>query len=219
MSEGGPRIAAIIVAGGTGSRFGGLKQFLELGNRSVAEHSVDAARSVASHVVLVAPAGTDDLHGADELVVGGATRAESVRAGLEVLTPSFDIVVVHDAARPLATEALFSAVVAELVDERIDAAICALPVTDTIKRVAEIEGSRRVIETVPRENLVAVQTPQAFRAGVLRHAHASGEEATDDAALVEAIGGTIVVVAGDAENLKLTSPADLARAQQIWESR
>ncbi len=212
MSTTGPHIAAIVVAGGQGIRFGGPKQFLELDGRTVAQRSVEAARSVATQVVLVAPEGITDAHGADLLVVGGDTRADSVRAGLAVISPEYDVIVVHDAARPLASPALFTAVVGGL-DSGVDGAICALPVSDTIKRVATIEGHRRVIETVPRADLVAVQTPQAFRAGILRAAHDAGEEATDDAGLVEAIGGTIVVVEGEPENIKLTTPSDLRMAQ------
>jgi len=214
------RCAAIVVAGGQGSRFGGLKQFAELGSVTVAARSVAACRVVAETVILVVPEGmADDAHGADEIVVGGATRASSVRAGLTALGEEFDVVVVHDAARPLATERLFYAVVAELADERVDGAIGGVPVTDTIKEVREIDGRRRVEATLDRDNLVAVQTPQAFRADVLRKAHGGGPDATDDAALVEAIGALVVVVSGEAENLKITSPIDLAAAEQILAQR
>jgi 2-C-methyl-D-erythritol 4-phosphate cytidylyltransferase len=217
VSSTGSRVAAIVVAGGAGTRFGGPKQFLELAGRSVAARSVDAARSVASHVVLVAPAGTTEAHGADVVVVGGASRAASVRAGLAVIGAEFDVIVVHDAARPLASAALFDAVVAQLDEPSVDGAICAVAVADTIKRVGTINGRLQVIETIPRADLVAVQTPQAFRAGILRAAHDAGDEATDDAGLVEAIGGTIAVVPGAPENFKLTTPADLRAAQLLLE--
>ena len=210
-----PVVAAIVVAGGSGTRFGGLKQFAQLEGVTVAARSIAACRAVAPTVVLIAPAGTTEGHGADAVVTGGETRAASVRAGLAALKEDVDVVVVHDAARPLATERLFFSVVAELADERVDGAICAVPVTDTIKRVVEIDGRRRVDTTLERSELVAVQTPQAFRASALRTAHASGAEATDDAALVEALGGLVVVVGGDDENLKLTSPVDLAAATEI----
>ena len=219
MSTAGLRVAAIVVAGGAGTRFGGPKQFLELAGRSVAERSVAAARSVASHVVLVAPEGTTEAHGADAVVRGGDSRAASVRAGLAALGSEFDVIVVHDAARPLASAALFAAVVAQLDEASVNGAICAVPVADTIKRVGTFNGRLQVIETIPRVDLVAVQTPQAFRAGILRAAHASGDQATDDAGLVEAIGGTVVVVAGEPENLKLTTPADLRAAQLLLEER
>ena len=216
MPSPNPTVAAIVVAGGQGSRFGGLKQFVEFGGRSVAARSVATARSVAELVVLVAPSGMSDLHGADLVVAGGESRAASVRAGLAVIPESFDVIVVHDAARPLASERLFFSVVAELVDEQVAGAICAVPVTDTIKQVEMVAGRQRVKATIDRASLVAVQTPQAFRATVLRDAHANGEDATDDAGLVEGVGGTVVVVPGTPENVKLTSPIDLVAIEQLW---
>jgi len=219
MSMTGPRVAAIVVAGGSGTRFGELKQFLELDGQSVAERSVEACRAVADFVVIVVPAGSQASHGADAVVVGGPTRAASVRAGLGVVSEEYEVIVVHDAARPLASEKLFSTAVAAVSNEAIDGAICAMPVVDTIKRVAGIDGRRRVIESLNRSELVAVQTPQAFRAAALRSAHATGAEATDDAALVENNGGIVMVVAGDPNNLKLTSPVDLRMAQAILEAR
>jgi 2-C-methyl-D-erythritol 4-phosphate cytidylyltransferase len=114
------------------------------------------------------------------------------------------VIVVHDAARPLASRLLFDAVIAA-VEAGADGAVPASPVRDTIKRV---DGTT-VVETVERDGLVAVQTPQAFRADVLRGAHASEGDATDDAALVEALGGKVVVVPGEAANVKVTRPEDL----------
>jgi len=121
--------------------------------------------------------------------------------------------VVHDAARPLATRALFDAVITA-VRGGADGAVPGLAVTDTLKRVDDV----RVTATVDRVGLVAVQTPQAFRADVLREAHASGADATDDAALVEELGGTVVVVPGDPRNLKVTGPADLMIAAALLET-
>jgi 2-C-methyl-D-erythritol 4-phosphate cytidylyltransferase len=122
-------------------------------------------------------------------------------------------VVVHDAARPLATRALFEAVVAA-VRSGADAAIPGLPVADTLKRVRD----ERVLETVDRGELVAVQTPQAFRASMLRAAHAGSDDATDDAALVEAVGGNVVVVPGEPRNLKITTPDDLLVAAALLDA-
>ena len=123
----------------------------------------------------------------------------------------------HDAARPLAKPDLFRAVLEAL--RRADAAgsISALPVSDTIERVAPGAGpgDLRVAETLDRSSLVAVQTPQAFDAAALRHAHEGDPDATDDAALVEALGLVVCVVPGDPDNLKLTTPADLARAERL----
>jgi 2-C-methyl-D-erythritol 4-phosphate cytidylyltransferase len=209
-------VAAIVVAGGRGLRFGGPKQFSPLGELSVAAHSVRATRTVADFVVLVVP---EDYHGAGEgadvVVVGGDTRAASVRAGLQSL-PACEVVVVHDAARPLASSALFDAVVSA-VESGADGAIPGLQVTDTVKRAITRQGRTVVVATLDRSELVTVQTPQAFRRDVLERAHAAQDDATDDAALVEAAGGTIIVVAGEASNLKITGPADLARVAAALE--
>jgi 2-C-methyl-D-erythritol 4-phosphate cytidylyltransferase len=207
-------VSAIVVAGGRGTRFGGLKQFASLGGTSVARRSIEACRSVAGEVVLVVPEGTHDDHGADQVVAGGATRAASVRAGLAVIDEGAALVVIHDAARPLASPALFERVVRALDDHEAAGAICAVPVSDTIKQV-EARGDRRAVAaTLERSSLVAVQTPQAFRADALRKAHAGEPEATDDAALVEAAGGLVLVVDGEATNDKLTSVFDLEAAER-----
>ncbi len=205
------KIWAIVVAGGDGRRFGSAKQFLELGGISVLERSVTAARSVANAVVAVLPASfinDRSLHGgADVVTAGGSDRAASVRAGLSVIPDDVEIIIVHDAARPLATAELFYAVVAAL-EEGVAGAIPGVGLTDTIKRVED----RRIVETLDRDGLVAVQTPQAFRADSLRTAHARGDSATDDAALLERAGAQIVVVPGESRNIKLTDPRDVETA-------
>jgi 2-C-methyl-D-erythritol 4-phosphate cytidylyltransferase len=205
----------IVVAGGTGQRFGGPKQFAALGGRRVLDWSVDATRAACAAVVVVVPPGQlREAEGEAYAVEGGATRSESVRAGLALIPGEAEITVVHDAARPLARPALFAAVVAA-VEDGADAAVPGVPLRDTVKQVA----GGRVVATVQREGLVAVQTPQAFRTGALRRAHAGAPEATDDAALVEAAGGKVVVVAGDAANLKLTEPEDLVLARALLAER
>jgi 2-C-methyl-D-erythritol 4-phosphate cytidylyltransferase len=173
----------------------------------VLDWSLAAARSVADGVVLVvAPERAGDPEAAADVVVaGGGTRSASVRAGLAAVPEGTAVVVVHDAARPGASPGLFAAVVAA-VREGADAAVPGVPVVDTIKRV--VDG---VVETLDRSQLVAVQTPQAFRAAALRAAHAGGGEATDDGALVEAAGGRVVIVPGEPDNVKVTTPADLER--------
>ncbi|MGO9343014.1 MAG: 2-C-methyl-D-erythritol 4-phosphate cytidylyltransferase [Acidimicrobiales bacterium] len=200
---------AVVVAAGDGARFGGRKQFAEVAGRPVVSMAVKAARSVASGVVVVIPpSSTEDeiemLGDADKVVPGGPTRAASVRAGLEVVPDDVAFVVVHDAARPLATWRLFEAVV-RAVRDGADAAVPGLRVSDTLKRV---DGDV-VVSTVSREDLVAVQTPQAFRAELLRRAHAGEPDATDDAALVEGFGAVVRVVQGERSNIKLTEPGDL----------
>jgi len=170
--------------------------------------SVDAARSVAEGVVAVVPAARvgdpDASGGADLVVAGGATRSASVRAGLRAVPATASVIVVHDAARPLASRELFVRVVAAL-EEGGDGAVPGVAVTDTVKRLED----GVVVETLDRSTLVAVQTPQAFRAEVLRKAHDGGLDATDDAALVEALGLRVSVVPGEAANRKITEPADL----------
>jgi 2-C-methyl-D-erythritol 4-phosphate cytidylyltransferase len=136
-----------------------------------------------------------------------------VRAGLGAVPLGAEIVVVHDAARPLASAELFHAVIGAVRDGA-DGAVPGLAVADTLKRVDDV----RVTATVDRVGLVAVQTPQAFAAATLRAAHATGADATDDAALVEEIGGTVVVVPGDPRNLKVTGPADLMIAAALLET-
>jgi 2-C-methyl-D-erythritol 4-phosphate cytidylyltransferase len=212
------QVWAVVVAGGSGQRFGQMKQFALLGDRPVAAWAVAACRPSSSGVVLVVPAGTgvhlDFDHGADVVVEGGATRAESVRHGLAAVPDGAEVIVVHDAARPLASDTLFRSVIEAVTSGGADGAIPAVPVSDTIKVV---DGTQTVTATLDRAALVAVQTPQAFGAAVLRRAHAEGSEATDDAALVEALGATVRVVPGDPGNLKITTPADLGTAEVLLE--
>jgi 2-C-methyl-D-erythritol 4-phosphate cytidylyltransferase len=212
----GQLVWAIVVAGGSATRFGHPKQFAELGGRQVLEHSLDAARRFSDGTVLVLPQSalpSASSWRCERVVAGGATRAASVRAGLAALPEACEVVVVHDAARPLATPALFEAVIAAVV-AGADGAVPGVPLTDTVKRVHGGE----VVETLDRASLVAVQTPQAFRAEALRRAHAGEPEATDDAGLLEAIGARVVVVPGERGNLKLTRPADLVTAAALLEA-
>ncbi len=207
---------AIVVAAGGGTRFGAVKQFARLGDATMLDQSVAVAREACDGVVVVLPAGSDWAVGGGRgdvrVTAGGATRSASVRAGLACVPSGTDVVVVHDAARPLASCALFERVVAA-VRAGADAAVPGLPVTDTVKRVRD----HRVIETVLRDDLVVVQTPQAFRRAALESAHASEGVGPDDAALVEAAGGTVVVVDGEPRNLKVTLAADLELARALMQ--
>ncbi len=206
-----------MVAGGSGLRFGAEKQFLELAGRPVAEWSIRAARTVADGVVLVvpdAPSGgvpESATGAADVVVTGGASRADSVRAGLAAVPDDAAVVVIHDAVRPLASAVLFASVVAGVREGGAVGVVPVLAVTDTIKRT---DGST-VLATLERDGLVTVQTPQAFDALTLRTAHASGGDATDDAGLLERIGATVRTVPGEARNLKLTGPEDLVVAEAL----
>jgi 2-C-methyl-D-erythritol 4-phosphate cytidylyltransferase len=205
-----------VVAGGSGVRFGGLKQFANLGGREVVEWSLVAASSTCVGCVLVVPPQVLEEAAAkfkpltSAVVAGGVTRAASVRSGLAAVPEEAEVIVVHDAARPLATAALWQAVVAA-VKAGADAAVPCLAVSDTIKQ----RGPGGALVTLDRSRLVAAQTPQAFSAKALRAAHLGAPEATDDAALVEAGGGKVVEVTGEASNLKLTGPTDLALAEAL----
>ena len=205
---------AIVVAAGSGARFGNPvpKQFLELGGLRVVDWAVAAAEAACQGVVAVVPAEKLDvsLPPTVSVVPGGETRAASVRAGLAAVPDDAAVIVVHDAARPLADPALFKRVIEGVMMGGADGAVPGVPVADTIKRVDPSDGG--VLETLDRPALRAIQTPQAFAAAVLRRAHAGEGDATDDAALVEAAGGRVVVVDGDPANLKITGPDDLERA-------
>jgi 2-C-methyl-D-erythritol 4-phosphate cytidylyltransferase len=221
---------AIVVAGGSGSRLGKAvpKQFLDLGGQSLVMRASDTAAAACDGVVIVVPAANAGVQlglpgpflvafppEAGAVVAGGPTRSASVRAGLAAVPEEAGIIVIHDAARPLATAELFNRVVAA-VRAGADGAVPGIPVPDTVKR---IDAGGRVIETLDRPALRAIQTPQAFAAAVLRRAHAGGGDATDDAALVEALGARVVVVDGDPVNLKITGPDDLARAEALLARR
>jgi 2-C-methyl-D-erythritol 4-phosphate cytidylyltransferase len=213
-------IWGIVVAAGLGRRFGGTKQFECLGGRPVHERAVASARSVVVGVVLVVPAESETDAGllalADRVVAGGDTRAASVRAGLRAVPEDAEIVVVHDAARPLASADLFRAVV-DAVTRGAEGAVPGVPVSDTLKRLDRRLNRMVVRETVDRTDLVRVQTPQAFRASALRRGHEGEPEVTDDAAVIEALGGVVVVVPGEEGNVKITTPEDLAMLE--WRLR
>ena len=210
---------SIVVAGGSGRRFGQLKQYALLDGRPVLQWAVAACRTGSAGVVLVVPdgEGDHDPHGADAVVTGGPTRADSVRCGLAAVPADAAVIVVHDVARPLASPALFAAVVAAVTDGGADGAVPGVAPSDTIKAV---DDSGRVTGTLDRATLVAVQTPQAFRAALLRRAHdGASTSATDDAMLVEALGGTVQVVPGEPGNLKITDPGDLGAAERLLAAR
>lgn len=202
----------VVVAGGSGARFGGPKQYVELAGRRSLDWSLAAARSVSDGVVVVVPAADDGttVDDADIVVVGGDTRSASVRNGLAAVPEEAGVVVVHDAARPAASPALFRAVV-DAVRAGADAVVPGVAVTDSLRS--------RTGGAVDREELVAVQTPQAFDASVLRAAHAAGTDASDDASVVEAHGATVEVVLGETTNIKLTHPGDQVALEATLSSR
>jgi 2-C-methyl-D-erythritol 4-phosphate cytidylyltransferase len=200
-----------VVGGGSGRRFGLLKQYEALGDARVIDWSRRVAAAASDGVVVVVPAEDAER---EQAVAGGDSRSASVRAGLAAVPDEATIVCVHDAARPFATADLFERVIGAVADGA-DTAIPGIEVTDTIKVVAsDGEGIVSVIDTPDRATLVAVQTPQAFRASALRAAHAAGGEATDDAAMIERSGGRVVVVDGELMNRKITVPDDLDWARR-----
>lgn len=206
----------IVVAGGSGSRFGAAKQFVELAGVSVLDRSVLTAAKHSDGVVVVVPAprleslreGLGSLAWCASVewraVAGGSTRSASVRNGLAAVPVGTDVVLVHDAVRPLASDAIFARVIAAVLGGS-DAGAPALPLTDTVWH--------RSTGVVDRNELVALQTPQAFRTEVLRRAHQDCPEATDDVSLVADRGGSIELVSGEQRNLKLTTPYDLEVAK------
>jgi 2-C-methyl-D-erythritol 4-phosphate cytidylyltransferase len=208
---------AVLAAAGSGERLGSdrPKAFARLGELPLLAESLrrlDESDWLDS-IVVVAPPGWEEpaILLAEELgagkvtsvVPGGGTRAESVRLGVAEVPAEALVVLVHDAARPVLAEEVIERVLAPLA-EGWDGAVPALPLADTVKRVRGDE----VVETLARDELVAVQTPQAFLADVLRRA-VEGGEASDCAALVERAGGRVKIVAGDPRLLKVTTPADL----------
>ena len=223
-----PKLAVVIPAGGVGTRFGGRlpKQFIKLGRAPILAETVGhfTRHPAVIAVVVAAP----EIHvertrralarvtrrAPVTVVQGGGMRQDSVWLALRAVPGHADIIIVHDAVRPLITRGLIDAVVGAVAES--GAAICALPITETIKRVRQ-----DVVETtLDRSELWAVQTPQAFRAALLREAHEKarrdGVVGTDDAMLVERLGHQVRVVRGLVENVKITTPEDLRRARRAW---
>ena len=206
-------VVGIVPAGGSGERLGAdrPKAFVVCAGRPMIEWSLDVLGSVCDRVVVAAPPGYDE--GTDR-VRGGESRSASVRNALAA-APEAEIAVVHDAARPLVTRELVHRCIAA-IQPGIDGAIAAVPMTDTVKEVAP---DRRVLRTLDRSQLWAIQTPQVFKADVLRRAlerdAAALAAATDDAWLVDDAGGVITVVESFPENLKVTRESDLRIAEAL----
>jgi 2-C-methyl-D-erythritol 4-phosphate cytidylyltransferase len=206
-------VVGIVPAGGTGERLGAdrPKAFVVCAGRPLIEWSLDALGAVCARVVVAAPSGFDE--GPDR-VRGGDSRSASVRNALDA-APEATIAVVHDAARPLVTRDLVERCVAAL-EPGVDGAIAAARMTDTVKEAA---SDGRVLRTLDRSSLWRIQTPQAFRADVLRRALARDAAAlaaaTDDASLVEEMGGTVRVVEAPPENIKITRESDLRIAEAL----
>jgi 2-C-methyl-D-erythritol 4-phosphate cytidylyltransferase len=217
------RIVAVILLGaGAGVRLGASvpKAFCEVGGRTLLEHSVERFERhplVRDIRVMVPAAQVYDAaklcDGTHKTLVyaGGITRLDSVRVGLEVLADDVDVVLVHDVARPFVPAALIDRVIAAIA-AGADAVVPGLAVIDTIKRV---DTDNVVAATIDRSELRAVQTPQGFNRAALVEAHRDSPEATDDAGLIEARGGRVLVVEGAPEAFKITTPWDLQIAEAI----
>ena len=201
-------LGAVVVAGGSGTRFGRMKQFDLINGRRVIDWSIDAMKGACNQVVVVVPEDAANELSRDDVTMafGGNSRSVSVRRGLAALDPDTTHVLVHDAARPLVSQA----VIARVIDALAGGArgvVPVVPITDTLRLVA---GGH-----VDRGKYVAVQTPQGFDLSTLRQANESGLEATDDASLLDLLGVPIVHTEGDPVNLKITVPHDLALAEVL----
>ena len=206
----------VVLAAGTAHRFGGGKQFALVGGQRAVDRVVRTAASVSDGVVLVLPPDVAwDGEAVERVVAGGPTRAQSVRAGLSAVPPAAEVVVVHDAAHPLATADAFRAVVAALRSSGADAALPVVPLLEALKQV---DGAV-VVGHPDRAGLVAAQTPHAFRAAALRAAHVGDPEAVEDVELVCARGGRAVTVPGDPRNVHVTTLADLELADALARAR
>jgi 2-C-methyl-D-erythritol 4-phosphate cytidylyltransferase / 2-C-methyl-D-erythritol 2,4-cyclodiphosphate synthase len=219
---------ALLLAAGSGTRMGRPgKAFIDLGGIPMLLHSFRsmAACPAITGVVILVPGGLEEtahrcvasegsgLGGRSIVRTGGDTRQASVGLGLEAISDDVDVVICHDAARPFASSALFDRVIQHLKGPA-DGVIPVLPVADTVKRVRD----GLVVETIPRHELVSVQTPQAFRRAALEDAHRRADPsvpATDDAMLLEAAGYRVDVVEGELSNFKITTPEDLLRAHHL----
>jgi 2-C-methyl-D-erythritol 4-phosphate cytidylyltransferase len=223
-----PTVAVIVPAAGAGARMGGIaKPLLQLGGEPVLVHALRPflARPDVVRVVVALPGAEaaspppwlTRLDRRITIVLGGAERADSVILALDAVPDDIDIVVVHDAARPLVTPAVIERTIAAAA---AGGAIAGIAATDTVH---EVDAGGRIVATLDRSRLWQAQTPQAFPRAVLvdacRRAAAEGWRGTDEAALVNRYGGSIVVVEGDRENIKVTVPADVAIAESILQAR
>ena len=222
---------AVILAAGLGKRMqaGHNKQFIEICGPSVLTHTLTVFAQIPeiAKIVLVVRAGEEDTcrnmipeiaESKTVLAIGGKERQDSVHNGIRAITWECEYILIHDGARPLVTEEVIRRTL--LAAQNSGAAICAVPVKDTIKQ-ADSDGN--VLATIPRESLWAVQTPQVFRADLIRRAYENAyvhnHYGTDDASLVEYLGEKIKIVTGDYENIKITTPEDIPTAEQILQKR
>ena len=213
-----PKTAAIIAGAGLGNRLGAKvpKALLQIEGISLVERAFAALSKVVDEIVITAPTGFEDefrklVGDSAKVITGGVLRSDSVKLALQSISPSVTHILVHDAARGLATSSLAERVLTELRNGE-SAVIPALDVTDTIK---EVDSAGYVRTTLNRSALRAIQTPQGFERALLLRAHEASEDATDDATLVEALGVKVKTIAGEALALKITNPTDIAIAHSL----
>jgi 2-C-methyl-D-erythritol 4-phosphate cytidylyltransferase len=207
-------VTAVIAAAGSGERLGagGPKAFVPLAGRPMIAWSLDACQACGSVAAIVVAVPAGEAHDLQEVVMveGGRTRAESVANALSAVDT--DLVAIHDAARPFLTPRLLDDLVAELVaNPDADGIIAAAPLTDTVKRV---DGGR-IVGTLDRSELWGAQTPQVFRTEALRRALRTAHTVTDEAMLIEAAGGKVLIHDSGSANLKVTTPFDLSVAELL----
>ena len=209
------KTAAIIAAAGMGNRLGANlpKSLVKLLDKTLVEHAVANLSPVCELIIVTAPKGYEDeytkiLGDQVTVITGGVLRSDSIRIAISKIPANYEYVLVHDAARALASTTLASSVLNQLIQGE-QAVIPALDVIDTIK---EVDSKGYVRNTLNRSSLKVIQTPQGFSRSVLERAHQASEDATDDAALVEALGVAVKVIAGEDRAFKITTPSDIATA-------
>jgi len=219
------RVGVAVPAAGSGSRMGGVrKPLLELAGVPILVHAlrpflvldsvVDVVVALAPEQTAAAPIWLTELDPRVRVVAGGGCRSESVSLALAAISPEVDVIAVHDAARPLVTAEVVAACVEVAAAGK--GAVAGCPAVDTLK---EVDARGRIVRTPDRERYWRAHTPQVFPAAMLREAYASGASATDDAALIERLGGEVVMVDGGAWNVKVTRPEDVPVAEAILIAR
>jgi len=208
-----PNVWTVIVAAGGSSRFGSDKQKVTIGHKTVLECAVSTAGTVGSVVVVGKAEFIEEIEktfssnqSVEAVVAGGSTRTASVSAGLLAVPNTAEIILIHDGARPLASQVLFNRVI-DVVNGGVDAVVPGIEISDSLRSVRGHE--------VNRSEVVAVQTPQGFKASAVRTAYLNKDEFTDDASKVEATGVKVEIIEGEPNNLKITHPVDLLVARQI----
>ncbi len=210
-----PNVWTVVVAAGGSSRFGSDKQKVTIGHKTVLECAVSTAGTVGSVVVVGKAEFIEEIEktfssnqSVEAVVAGGSTRTASVSAGLLAVPNTAEIILIHDGARPLASQVLFNRVI-DVVNGGVDAVVPGIEISDSLRSVRGHE--------VNRSEVVAVQTPQGFKSSAVRTAYLNKDEFTDDASKVEATGVKVEIIEGEPNNLKITHPVDLLVARQIHE--